>query len=846
METFSLAAFYTAARTDFTEKFISEWSLNEPNLRSYFNRFNIKCNTSTKVVAPDISLTLYNVKYDSLCKFEEPWQFACRGTTIGFLNGENVMFSVGLPKFFNDMEIPRYMPSHTIFTHMESLEKEGYSLVMVNKEDGSNIRFWYDQFGYLHAYTLGTTTEKEMQGNLKDSPTFTALAIKLLTHFYPKLVDYLREHPNVILVAELKSIWNKIVTNYIYEPGMHGSITPLVLIHPTYPEFRMSWKEIADIYPELYMNNGNPTHSLNTSCSTYLVDKNRMFAYQSDHPELFGRNPEGNVLYAVNHDKTMCFPVAKAKRPEYVEAHHHISLNVGSSNDFKSAQLLKLLGTYDDITGQIGGELRDEHIKIMEQALQTMVRFLDSIRDALIANKDTPKIYAELISVDMVESVWVGWLTPYLFKNRKIMNSQFDSLEFIIECLTTIRTSEMPITYDIQLLQNKYGVFWWEKSTHTKPKKLLVEPKYELEPPGESITKHPEIAIFDFDETLYNSKMKLPNTQIVNMAQLYVQLNIPVIILTGRTEDEADFVRTTLSSFCVSFTELYCRPLHKTVSVHKVSMMKRFSTEYQKIYHFEDNTHTISQCSQSVYSNHSQYAGHTIIDGLISNITYKNDCVFVGIVGPPGSGKTTVFNLLAERFENVSWISPDKIATQYRTEHGKKITPEEMHPALIKAHKHALEKGGIIFVDMCHNKGDSIKDIMTCGHPFVLCTFMNFITIMRKGKPVQVLTDEYKAFFTKNVSDRIRMKQMNGSTLDCENAVDIATKKAEGCLHQIVQRSIPVFGTTLLSPEEMATIVYKEITDILQSSSTTVAYMTEGIYMDRLDIQKLGTYVTRF
>ena len=83
---------------------------------------------------------------------------------------------------------------------------------------------------------------------------------------------------------------------------------------------------------------------------------------------------------------------------------------------------------------------------------------------------------------------------------------------------------------------------------------------------------------------------------------------------------------------------------------------------------------------------------------------------------------------------------------------------------------------------------------------------------------------------------------MNGSTLDCENAVDIATKKAEGCLHQIVQRSIPVFGTTLLTPEEMATIVYKEITDILQSSSTTVAYMTEGIYMDRLDIQKLGTY----
>lgn len=844
MTSFSLPSFYTAARNEFTEKFINEWSLNESNLRAYFRRHNIKCNTSTKLVAPDTTLTLYNVKYDSLCKFEEPWQFACRGTTIGFLNGENVMFSVGLPKFFNDMEIPRYMPSHSIFTHMESLEKEGYALVMVNKEDGSNIRFWYDSFGYLHAYTLGTTTEKEIQGNLKDSPTFTALAIQLLTHYYPKLIDYLQQHPNSILVAELKSIWNKIVTNYRYEPGMNGSITPLLLIHPTYPDFCMSWKEIADIYPQLYNEHCNPNHSMVTTSATYLSDKEYMFAYQTMHPELYGDNPEGCVLYAVNRDRSLCFPVAKAKRPEYVEAHHHIRLNVGSSNDFKSAQLLKLLGTYDDITGQLGGELRDEHIKIMESALQTMVRFLDSIRDALIANKHVPQVYAELISVDIYESVWVGWLSPYLFKSRKNMNQQFDSVEFITECLTTIRTTEIPIIYDIQLLQNKYGVFWWEKSMHTKPEKRV--PQCDLEPSLGSTIKEPEIAIFDFDETLYNSKTKLPNTQIVRMAQLYVQLKIPVVILTGRTVDEAEFVRSTLSRFQVSFTELYCRPLHKTVSVHKVSRMKRISTEYQKIYHFEDNTHTIRQCSQCVYSNHSQYAGHTILDGRVSNITYKNDCIFVGIVGPPGSGKTTVFNLLAKRFENVSWISPDKIATQYRTEHGKKIAPEEMHPALLKAHKQAIEKGGIIFVDMCHNKGESIKDIMTCGHPFVLGTFMQYTTIMRKGKTVKVVTDEYKAFITKNVMDRIQLKQMNGSTLDGENAVDIAMKKTEGCLQQVIHRSIPMFSTTLLTPEEMATIVYKEIMDCLHSSSSTVAYMTEGIYINSLDIQKLGTYVTRF
>ena len=457
---FSLPAFYTQARNDFTERFISEWSMNEPNLRSYFSRFSIKCTTSKKVLAPDTTVTLYNVKYDSLCKFEEPWQFACCGTTIGFHNGENVMFSVGLPKFFNDMEIPKYMPTHSIFSHMNSLENEGYTLIMVNKEDGSNIRFWYDRFGYMHAYTLGTTTEKEMQAKIKDSPTFTALAIKLLRHFYPLLDDYLRKNPNVILVAELKSIWNKIVTDYKYTHN--GSITPLVLIHPT-SDFVMSWKEIANIYPTLYPN-GYPIDSMRTTSATYIKDKQTYFKYQSSYPELFGTNPEGFVLYAVYGTK--CFPVAKAKRPEYVDV-HHINLIVGSTGDLKTAQLSKLLGTYDDNTGQLGGELRDTHIMEMEKALHTTVKFLDSIRDELIKNKENPKKYAELINVDIVESIWVGWLSSYLFKVRNTINDHFDSLDFVIGSLLAIRNQD-PIEYDLQTLQNKFGIHWWNKSTHYK------------------------------------------------------------------------------------------------------------------------------------------------------------------------------------------------------------------------------------------------------------------------------------------------------------------------------------------------------------------------------------------
>ena len=107
--------------------------------------------------------------------------------------------------------------------------------------------------------------------------------------------------------------------------------------------------------------------------------------------------------------------------------------------------------------------------------------------------------------------------------------------------------------------------------------------------------------------------------------------------------------------------------------------MKRLSTEYSKIYHFEDNVQTISQCSQTVNSKLSQYAGH-IVNERISSIMYKNNCIFVG---PPGSGKTTMFTLLAKRFEKVFWISPDKISHKYHEENGQTITPEEMHAALL-------------------------------------------------------------------------------------------------------------------------------------------------------------------
>lgn len=846
--TFSLSALYQNAKSEFTDIFLLQWSMNESNLRPHFGRYNIRCNSSQKKLQPDVMATLYNVKYDSLCKFDETWQYACRGTTIGIHDGKCIIFVVGLPKFFNDTEIPKYMPNQTIYSIMESVESEDYHLIMMNKEDGSNMRFWYDTYGYLHAYTLGTTNDTLMQGNMKDSPTFTQISIKLFQLYYPKLDQYLKENPGIVLVAEIKSKWNKIVTEYEEHNNEHGgTLTPLICI---FPDYRMSWFEIRQLYPELYNNDGNPLNSFPTTSTSYNEDKVNYFQYQYKNPEKFGKIPEGFVLYATKNNGSNCLPVAKGKSPEYIKAHHHITLNVGADSDLKNAQIRKLLGTYDDMTGQLGCKLRDIHIQEMEKAVRSMVQYLNSLLPT-ISNKFDPtnkatdkqytKEYAEIINkIDEHDGVWLRWIHPYLFKERRQITDEFDSLEFIVKCLLNKRVVDGMPYYDIQDLQEKHGVCWWDKSQHNKKEKAILQPIPEIIEEQPIIEKETHVAIFDFDKTLFEEEL---NEQIVNMFKLYYYHGVPIIILTGRDMLEKEFLDEVLLPIGVKYT-LMCRPSHKSVTVHKLTTMKSISTKYQNIYHFEDNSQTLGQCAQIVNSNGGNYVGHLVEYGKVQKIINKNECVFVAIVGPPGSGKTTTFKLLEPRFEKVSWISPDKVSLKHRELTGQKMTPEEMHPALTRAFKDATESGGVVFVDMCHNKPDTIKDILASGHKYVLGTFMVLEDIKKKGKLVKAISAEYTKMFTENVVRRIETKNMNGSTLDCNGAVEIAIKKAEGCLHQIVQRSIPILADTMLRTEEMAEVIYKEIID---KSSVKDAIVMNMINMNKITlpykIEMLGEYV---
>ncbi len=103
----------------------------------------------------------------------------------------------------------------------------------------------------------------------------------------------------------------------------------------------------------------------------------------------------------------------------------------------KQSQILKLQEKYDDLKGQIGRVVRDEHIRIMENALREIVVWVDSIQPTLIKHKQNSKAYAELVKyADIYNGIWIEWIQPYLFNFRSTI-TEFDSLEFIIQCLHT-------------------------------------------------------------------------------------------------------------------------------------------------------------------------------------------------------------------------------------------------------------------------------------------------------------------------------------------------------------------------------------------------------------------------
>jgi hypothetical protein len=819
---FHIRSFQITAREKFLELFHTEWLSNSDthHLKSFFALHGIRMTYATQN-----NMLLYNFKYGQTCVFDAEWKYACRGTTLGYKDGKWTFSVFGLPKFFNEGEISKQMGMEFL-PMLRDIEDDGYKLVFMNKEDGSNLRFWYDETGYLHAYTLGTVTEHKMQPNIQDSPTFTELGIYYFRKLYPALDTYLKENPGVVFFAELISKWNLIVTKYDFGTE-NGMLKPLVLIGL---DGVPSWSVLQSMYPEFYKDD-LPLYSSYTTVDTYFADRDKYFEWQAANPSLVGVVPEGCVLYAVKPGE--CFPVSKGKSDPYKKIHLGITLNVGSSVDFMNAQRNEILGKYDDAVGELGQEERDAHIHVMRTAINKLAMYLDEFLPSLIQHKFAPASYAEIVKkIGIRDTLYLGWITSYLYAHKYELTEDTDAVELIYKSLSSIQNGSCLLDD----LHKKNGLTWWIYAPKVdKPK---VEKKEEtVDEPVIAVDPSFKVAVFDFDLTLVGESLPsstdgfVCNPQIVQTLHTYYALGAIICILTGRDLTKQDAIVAYLSTIISCPMEFYFREPGTSIFLHKVQTIRALSARFGSVYHFEDDSNILNASSGIVLSRGSKYIGHVITDGWVSNIiTSQKTSLLITLVDAPGTGKTSIFKEVEKQVGNVTWVSPDRISTDYKRMTGEKIPPDIMYAKLKKQFKKGAESGGVVLIDTCNNKPEFIKDILASGHKYIIGTFMLTSETKKKGKSIQVIHPDYVDFIRKNVTKRIEDKHagktdaMNGSTLDCITAVDIALEKAGGCLHQITSRDVKRFAMTSLTVDEKVVIMMQHIRDMLSQITTTMIH----------------------
>jgi hypothetical protein len=282
------------------------------------------------------------LKYEISCKFQKPFTFACRGTTI--IQGKSFAFAVN--KFFNRHEVCN-RTNQDMNTTLQQLEADGFRLLYMPKWDGSNIHVFYDNELKLHIYTLGSINTSI---TLAESSTWSEVASRLLFDSYPNLMIFLRLHPMVAVVCELITKWNKIITEYTLD-----FIVPLVMIDQTGLPY---WDDLSILAPNYFHNNVPKTSWVFESKNCDQIYSTAIEDLLSD-PIQFGKEPEGVCGYAYKLpgdiyrgdvlDRGFCLPFEKRKRTEYLKLHCNLGTHIGSPKDLCNMQLLFLENKSDDV-----------------------------------------------------------------------------------------------------------------------------------------------------------------------------------------------------------------------------------------------------------------------------------------------------------------------------------------------------------------------------------------------------------------------------------------------------------------------------------------------------------------
>lgn len=435
---------------------------------------NINCSMATKNFSPshknlkDSSQTkpqteplcIIQIKYRPFCKFKAPWKHACRGLTVHYRGGDIAMVSFSFNKFFNRHEFEKYMKiSPNVFLRHQE-ERYGYKILLTVKEDGSNIKYFSDLKGILHAKTLGAAANDKVMNNVfQDSPTFSGLALKLLHVQFPQIEQKLLSEPGTAMICELKSKWNRVVTEYDFRGNKEGgSLAPLAWVGVD-GSFR--YAPLQKLCPDLFdTENRLPLHSKLTSSSSFDTDVKSFIHMLKHNPKTFGKMPEGIVVNIIDKKHDHFHPCMKIKDETYLSVHRDATIKIGSTQDLMFVQKRVLEETWDDEPQDFksgGGGIREEHVVEFESQLKCMATQFSQVYQSLYENRESARDFASIVKTLPPSLSWVG---PYLYKKRTRLytTTDFEAYEFIRSALLAKKDRTHT---NLESLQKNCGLRWW-------------------------------------------------------------------------------------------------------------------------------------------------------------------------------------------------------------------------------------------------------------------------------------------------------------------------------------------------------------------------------------------------
>jgi len=357
------------------------------------------------------------LNYRSHCTFKDTLHLACRGTILCLDNGRISNICTAPRKFFTSNNVGmgefNVREGMSLTSFLKDAEDQGWKAKLVNKYDGSFIMIFSDKHGNLYSSTRGCLDPSNVIGSIADKTkgqhTFSNLSLEYLENYHTDIVAYLKANPYYVVVFELITPWNRVVTHYSY-----SNIVPLVISNNGV----CFWNDLVKPQQEF---------SWDSSSDTWKNDMDEIFAQQESDQDKFGVTAEGLVLYITKtiNDIEYAFPVSKLKRDIYL-LHHRIASAppVGSECDLKQCELLWVDREHYNLITENGYELRKPHLDELDKWLDNFVEIADRYKVMQVSRKD----YA----IDVNKNIDVLWRS-YFFKLYD--KSDIDVYEHVLDFL---------------------------------------------------------------------------------------------------------------------------------------------------------------------------------------------------------------------------------------------------------------------------------------------------------------------------------------------------------------------------------------------------------------------------